>query len=301
MSRIGHYIHIRSLDVPAQYLCFITMINFHILGAGGAVPTPEHCPAAYWVGLDDEYLLLDPGPGALVRLVKSGLNDEGVDGLGAIILTHLHPDHSADLLAILFASHSVVCTNTTPLRLFGPPGLKVLLEKLFDIYGSWLTPRSRSLEVVEWHENQALKLNNGGIIKPFKVNHPQDRLSDYAVGYHFTDCEGHTAVFSGDTGPSPELNKAARNVDLLVVECSTPDHLATAGHMSPETVGQLCQDSQPRKTVLTHQYPAAAGLNLVEELSKFYDGLVCQARDGSSFQVGDNSAGSGSEPGPERN
>ncbi len=264
------------------------MINIHILGAGGAVPTPTHCPAAYWMVIDGQPILVDPGPGALVRLVKSGQAPHGADDIDLVIFTHLHPDHSADLIALLFASHSVICTNTKPLRLFGPVGLKSLLSKLKDIYGAWLDPRSRVLEVTEWSDDQVLNLPNSGTVTPFRVNHPQDRLSKYALGYQFTDAAGNLVVFSGDTGPCEALNKAARGADLLIVECSTPDELATSGHMHPSAVGALCADSQPRQVVLTHQYPAAASTDLVAEVGKYYDGPVNQACDGSAYVIGGN-------------
>ncbi len=261
------------------------MINFHILGAGGAVPTPTHCPAAYWVGLDGQFLLLDPGPGALVRLVKSGHAPAGVDDINLVLLSHLHPDHSVDLISLLFATHSPLCTNTQPLRIFGPVGLRALLEQFRGIYGSWLTPRNRPLEIIEWQEQQTLELAGGALAQPFAVNHPQDRLSRQALGYRFTDGQGKTAVFSGDTGVCAELNKAAQGVDLLVVECSTPDDLATAGHLHPAAVGALCTEAQPRQVVLTHQYPAAAALDLVQEVRQYYPGQISQARDGNSYQV----------------
>ena len=262
------------------------MINFNILGAGGALPTATHSPAAYWVGVGRHELLLDPGPGALVRLMKSGLASRGVDGIDLVLLSHLHPDHSLDLVALLFAAHSPICTSEKPLRLFGPVGLITLLEKLKDIYGRWLEPRNRILDVTEWDDGQVLKLPCGSSIEAFRVNHPQDRLSDSALGYRFKDPEGNIAVFSGDTGPCPELNKASRRADLLVVECSVPDHLETEGHLCPASVGALCADSQPRHVVLTHQYPAAAAMDLAAEVGQYFSGKISQARDGDSFRVG---------------
>lgn len=262
------------------------MINFHILGAGGAVPTPTHSPAAYWVVVDGQKLMMDPGPGAMVRLLKSGLADHGIDGIDLVLLSHLHPDHSLDLVAILFAAHSPICLSQEPLRIFGPPGLKAFLAKLQDIYGRWLEPRHRPLEVVEWGDGQVLKLSAGGQVAPFRVDHPQDRLSEFALGYRFTDSAGTVAVYSGDTGPCPELNKAAMGADLLVVECSVPDELKTSGHLHPSAVGAICAESLPAHVVLTHQYPAAAAMDLVAEVGKYFDGKISQARDGDSYQVG---------------
>lgn len=264
------------------------MIRFHILGAGGAVPTPTHNPAAYWVTVDGHPILLDPGPGALVRLVQSG-GAQGVDDIDMVILTHLHPDHCADLLHLLFALHSPVPTSTKPLKLFGPPGLQSYLANLEQIYGTWLEPRTRKLEVTEIGPGVTVPLPGGGSIKPFKVNHPQDRLSKFALGYRITDRDNHTAVFSGDTGPCAELNEAAAGADLLVVECSTPDHLATSGHMAVSQVGELCVAAKPKRTVLTHQYPDAAALDLAALVNRIHDGPVFQAVDGSVFTIPESS------------
>jgi ribonuclease BN (tRNA processing enzyme) len=262
------------------------MIRFHILGAGGAVPTPSHSPAAYWVTVDRHSLLVDLGPGALVRLVKSGEVLRGTDDIDRVLLTHLHPDHSGDLVALLFALHSPVPESTAPFVICGPVGLNRLLEQLRGIYGSWLDPRLRQLVVRELEPGAVLDHPGGGRVEAFAVDHPQDRLSTGCLGYRFFDADGRLAVFSGDTGPCPGLEEAARGADLLVIECSTPDELATPGHLAPRDVGHICQAARPRQVVLTHQYPAAAALDLAAAVGKYYQGQVEQARDGSVYVVG---------------
>ena len=178
------------------------MIRFHILGAGGAVPTPSHTPAANWVTVDEHSILLDPGPGALVRLVKSGEAPGGVDQIDRVLLTHLHPDHSGDLVALLFALHSPVPQSTEPLEIIGPVGLDRLLEQLRGIYGSWLEPRLRQLVVREIGPGAELEHPGGGRIAAFAVDHPQDRLSAGALGYSFFDATGRLVVFPGTPGPA---------------------------------------------------------------------------------------------------
>ena len=261
------------------------MIRFHILGAGGAVPTESHTPAAYLVTVDDTPILMDPGPGALVRHVRSGEAPNGVDDLGLVLVTHLHPDHCADLMPLLFALHSVVPERTDPLYLYGPVGLADYLDRLREIYGTWLEPRRRSLELIELEPGDSLPLPGGGRVESFAVRHPQDRLCSKPLGYRFLDSAGHSAVFSGDTEACPGLEEAARNTDLLVVECSTPDELATPGHMTPQQVGDLCSVSRPQCVVLTHLYPAAASQDLAPLIRRIHDCPVHQARDGSIFTV----------------
>jgi ribonuclease BN (tRNA processing enzyme) len=263
----------------------MVMIRFKILGAGGAVPMPNYSPAAYNVVVDGFPILMDPGPGALVRLVQSGDAPRGVDDISMVLVTHLHPDHSADLIALLFALHSVVPERDDVLTLRGPRGLLNLLDKLGDIYGSWLQPRLRTLDVQEIDPGAVISLPGGGSVTAFAANHPQDRLSETALGFKFSDSKGRVAVYSGDTGPCPALEEAAQDCDLLVVECSTPDELATKGHLSTSQVGALCARCQPQNVVLTHQYPAAAALDLPGLVGQIFKGPVHQARDGDCFIV----------------
>jgi len=263
----------------------MAMIRFHILGAGGATPMPGYSPAAYHVQLDDEPILMDPGPGALVRLVAAGLAPRGVDDVGLVLLTHLHPDHCLDLVALLFAVHSPLPEREDPLRIWGPPGLERHLEQFRNIWGRSLEPRRRELEVTELRAGQPITLPGGACIEPFVVDHPQDRWADVCFGYRFVDGEGRTAIFSGDTGPCPGLTDAARRADLLIVECSTSDELATPGHMTPGQVGELCAASRPKRVVLTHQYPPAAALDLAELVGRHTRAPVFQARDGTVVSV----------------
>ena len=262
------------------------MIRFRILGAGGAIPTPTHTPAAYWVTVDGTALLVDPGPGALVRLVHSGDAPGGVDDINQVLLTHLHPDHCNDLVALLFALHSPLTASHADLDLFGPPGLLAYLEQLRGIYGRSLLPRNRTLNVREWGPGEGLELPGGGSVRAFAVDHPQDRLTTgTCLGYRFADGAGHVAVFSGDTGPCPGLQDAATGVDLLVVECSAPEGFGVAGHLTPSQVGRLCAAARPQRVVLTHQYPAAAAADLAADVALHFSGPVVQAHDGSLYFV----------------
>ena len=263
------------------------MIRIHILGAGGATPLPGRSPAAYHVVLDGDTLLMDPGPGALVRLVAAGLAPRGVDDVGLVLLSHLHPDHCLDLVALLFAAHSPLPEREDPLVVWGPPGLHDHLEQLRGIWGRSLEPRRRELRVAELVPGQAVRLPAGGTIRPFPVDHPQDRLTRQAFGYVFGDGEGRRAVYSGDTGPCAALTEEARDADLLVVECSTTDALAAPGHMTVGQVADLCTAARPRRTVLTHQYPPAAALDLEAELGAPGGTRVIQARDGTVCGVPD--------------
>jgi ribonuclease BN (tRNA processing enzyme) len=264
-----------SLDVPSVICCIDGMISFLILGAGGAIPTPTHNPAAYWVGIDGRPLLVDPGPGALVRLLASRDGPESIDEIETVLLTHLHLDHCADLAPLLFALHSPIPESERPLQLFGPPGLIGYLDRLRSVYGNWLAPVRRELLIAEIEPGQVLATDPAGAslgepsaaaegirIGIFAAAHPQGGADRVCLGFRFIDTEGRVTVFSGDSEPCEGLTLASRGADLLVVECSTPDEWAMEGHMSPGRVGELCAAAHPGRVVLTHLYPPTVALDL---------------------------------------
>ncbi|HOX25639.1 MAG TPA: ribonuclease Z [Candidatus Krumholzibacteria bacterium] len=266
-------------------MSFDRMIRLHVLGAGGAVPTATHGPAAYWLEIDGHGLLLDPGPGALVRLVRQRGAPDSVDAIPAVLLSHLHLDHTADLTALLFALHSVVARAADPLVIAGPPGTAAYLDRLRDLYGHWVEPRQRELRVRELAPRGALDLPGGGRVEAFGVAHAEDRFGAGCLGYVFLDAAGRRLVYSGDTGPSPDLTAAARACDLLLVECTTPDDLAVDGHLSPARVADLARNTRPGRVVLTHQFPLVVALDPARTVAA-RSGVPCAAaRDGDVFVI----------------
>ena len=234
------------------------MIRLHVLGAGGAVPTATHGSAAYWLDIAGHGLLLDPGPGAMVRLVRQPGAPDDVDLVPAVLLSHLHLDHTADLAPLLFALRTVLASNPAPLLLAGPRGLAGFLDRLREVYGDWLQPRRREIRVLELTPGQAVDLPGGGLAETFAVAHEEQRFGQDCLGWRFTDAQGRRLVYSGDSGPCATLTAAARGCDLLLVECSTPDDLAVPGHMSPAGVIALVEAARPARVVLTHLYPLVA-------------------------------------------
>ncbi len=266
------------------------MIDLLVLGSGAAVPQPGRAPAGYWLELDGRGVLLDPGPGALARLVSSPHGPDGVDGIDTVLLSHLHPDHCADLLALLFALHSILPTETRPLRIAGPRGLDRYLDRLRELYGDWVVPRRRAIATTELAPGDRLDLGGGDAgegpdVRAFAAVHGEDRFSEDNLCLRFRCGRGYTLCYSGDSEPGPGLLDAARGADLLLVECSTPDELATPGHMTPSRVGDLCREAAPGRVVLTHLYPPAAALDLPALVGMRFRGPVVVAEDGARYTL----------------
>ena len=275
------------------------MVTFLILGAGGAIPTPERGPAAYWLELARRGLLIDPGPGALVRLMRDPHAPDSIDGIDAVLFTHLHLDHCADLPALLFALRSPVLRNERPLQLIGPRGLTGYLARLGELYGRWIVPERRSLDILELDPGDTLAPGPDGApwrrvdpatspaLDVFAVDHTETRFSAANLGLEIRDERGRRLVFSADTGPGGDLPARARGADLLVVECTTPDAHEMDGHLSPARVAALCAEAAPRRVVLTHIYPDTAAEDPAAWIAARWAGPVIAAVDGDRFDLGD--------------
>jgi ribonuclease Z len=75
-------------DIPG------TMIEITLLGTGSPIPDPNRAGPATLVRAGGQTFLVDCGRGVLQRAAAIGV---AATGLSALLLTHLHSDHIADL------------------------------------------------------------------------------------------------------------------------------------------------------------------------------------------------------------
>ena len=68
----------------------------------------------------------------LRRLAQAGVTPDQLD---AVLLTHYHTDHCADIAALLFALRSPDLRHRQPLTIYGAPGLRRLVDKLTEALG----------------------------------------------------------------------------------------------------------------------------------------------------------------------
>jgi len=219
-----------------------------ILGSGGALPTHRRASAGYLVEWSEGALLLDASAGTHMRALKAGLDP---DRLRAVVLSHLHPDHTADLPGILWARRQE--KRTTPLAIAGPPGTTELLDRLRAAYGEWLETPVR-VDHFPWRAR-------GVAVEAFPAHHSVE-----SVCLRLT-ADGRTLAYSGDTADCEGLRDACRGADLALLECSSKE--AKEGHMTPRDCEEVVAAARPKRVFLTHLGPDVTPALPVAE-----DGLV---------------------------
>ncbi len=88
-----------------------------VLGSGTLIPDAHR--GSPGLALEAEGLLcfMDLGSGTLYRARQAGIDIEQLD---CILLTHLHPDHTGDLVPLLFAFHTGPMARRSKLVIAGP-------------------------------------------------------------------------------------------------------------------------------------------------------------------------------------
>jgi ribonuclease BN (tRNA processing enzyme) len=244
-----------------------------VLGAGTSIPLTYLASPSLAFLINDRYSLLDLGPGTLRQLAKAGINHKNID---RVFITHFHPDHTADLIHLLFVTRNPsVLKIRKPFSIIGPNGLKDLIENLRNTYGNWLDIRSDIMLIRELDILSYEKIDFGDFYLTSKsVNHTPQSLA-----YRFENKGGHSFVYSGDTGFCDEIVEISKGCDLLILECSFPDGQKAEGHLTPSLAGSIASQSGVKKLMLIHFYPEVLSTDIVKECRKTYKGELILGRD----------------------
>ncbi len=219
---------------------------------------------------------VDLGLGALHGLLRAGLRHDAVD---AVLLTHLHPDHTTEIVPFLFAANYDEVPRTRALFLGGGAGLAPFLDGLRMSYGRWLEPRGYERSVRQVSAGEEVRIG------PLRCRSGAVRHTESSLAYRF-ESQGRSVVISGDTGPSPDLERLAAGADLLVLEASLAGEKSVPGHLTAAEAGKLAGRCGVRRLVLTHLYPSADAAAPGEEASRAFRGPVTVATDGQTFPLG---------------
>lgn len=235
-------------------------VSVQILGSGG----PElsaRASSGYIVWIDGKSkLLVDCGGGTFLRFTQSGAKFEDLD---AILLTHNHIDHTADLSAFMKAGFFT--QRSKPLAVYGAEGNKifpatdVFIKRLLGENGAYaymsdiLTPQSSSFQILPHVLPQKSKITPMGDYRfqSIGVHHGIVPALAYRI-----DVGDKSIVFTGDTNNKDKsLERFSRDADILMTDFAIPqaaDEMAKNLHMQPSVIAELAAVSNTKHLVLSH-------------------------------------------------
>lgn len=248
-------------------------MDITVLGSGAAYPRPGGACSGFLLAAGTTKIWLDAGNGAFANLQKH------VDfhDLDALILTHGHADHIADVLPFMYAlGFDPVRPATTALPVYAPQDVgatiawplggtsKDIFERVFEI-------RSiiRPFEVGDLR------------FEPFRTFHPAE-----TYGLRIRDGE-KLVVYTSDTALFGDLEGACRGADLLITEATYIDGVdASPGiHMWAREAGKVASMAGVKRLVLTHIWSTFDPQQAVAEAAEEFDGPVQAATEGDRYTV----------------
>jgi ribonuclease BN (tRNA processing enzyme) len=202
--------------------------------------------------------------------------------LDAIWVSHFHLDHFGGLAPFLFSMKWAPQTQarTKTLRIAGPEGLRNLLYSINDANNYRLFSQPFNIEVFEIKPSAQFEILPGVAATTMKTPHTKESLA-----LHLKDLDNKTFVYAGDTGYVEELAAFARNVNLLLMECSFRRNKPLRTHLELAEATRLGQTSNPEMLVLTHLYPEWDGIDVVSEANSLCSCKIVEARDGLEIKV----------------
>jgi ribonuclease BN (tRNA processing enzyme) len=212
------------------------------LGVGAAYGRPDEEQSAYLVQAGDRSVCLDLGAGTLNRLCGAVPPER----LEVLVITHMHPDHMADLLALrVYMAWGP--GKGAQLRVLGPPGLRDRLMAFTDTTG-W----DEGLAFEEIDPAAGVMDLGGDVTLRFaEVPHLEPT---FAVRI---DHGGKSICYGADCAPNDVLPELALKSDLLLLECSFGAGTVPHGvpHLCADAAAHIARRAEARRLLLTHCYP----------------------------------------------
>jgi ribonuclease BN (tRNA processing enzyme) len=243
--------------------------EFILLGSGTGIPSLTRGSPGLALISESSKVLIDSGPGTLRRMLEVGITYRDID---LLLYTHIHPDHIADLVPILFACKYADLPRQKDLLCVGGPGFKHHFNQLKEIYGVWIDAQSYRLTIKEISKKPLL-------FRDLKIfSKPMAHIPE-SVGYRIEFKDGKSMAISGDTDYCRNMIDLAFEVDLLVVECSFPDGKKIEGHLTPSLAGRIGLESKCKKLLLTHLYPVCDQFDILKQCRQVYEGETILGED----------------------
>lgn len=277
----------------------MTPLRVDFVGTGTALPAADRYGTATLLRSDELTLLVDIGPGTLQTLAQLGVSPHDLD---ALLLTHAHLDHVADLFPLLFALSVPGYERRAPMLLMMSTACARYLQGAHELFGKWIAAAGM-VRVETLHEDRAYTLRNvnacaGGVELKELRNEEQDphalctlkthgvAHTESSLGYRLTFPAGPSLAIPGDTGYFPQLAAHLDGTDLLILECAVEESDEVSTHLHPLQFADVVTQARPRACALTHRYPQLLRRDLRAELSPKIAVPLLAPRDGSSVEFG---------------
>ena len=238
-------------------------LSLTVLGCCGSYPGPGGACSGYLVSDGRTTLWLDAGSGTMANLQRH-VDPAAVD---AVVLSHEHPDHWADLEGYRVFLQHVGDRRGVPV--YAPQGLR---ERTYGDSEPWLawTTVADGDRVVQ-----------GSLTLTFsRTDHPPETLAVRVDG------GGRSLGYSADTGPGWSLEALGSGLDLALCEASLPaGYEGEVAHLTAAQAGATARAAEADRLVLTHLWPTLDPERSALDGAEAFGAPVDVARTGARFEA----------------
>ena len=245
-----------------------------VLGTSGAWPERRRACSGYLLEAGGQRVVLDLGFGTLPRLLEHCRAEE----VGAVFITHAHPDHCVDLFG-LYRARALPTPPFPPLPIYAAPDV---LDRVGGLAGADGPERlQRECEFHAIGPDQTLDLG------PFRLR--TVALPHFVPNLGFRiEVERQVVAYTGDTGPSPRIAELARNADLFLCEATfqgAPPEGPPRFLLSATEAGRYARDAGVARLMLTHFWPGEDRTASRTEAAREFAGEVLLADEGGTLTL----------------
>jgi ribonuclease Z len=239
-----------------------------LLGTGSPIPDPRRAGPATLVRSAGSTILVDCGRGVLMRLAGAGVLPPM---LSAVLVTHLHSDHLTDLNDVI-TTQWVMTGEPLPLRVFGPPGMREVVDATLEALAPDIRYRlahhadltePQRVEVTEMTPGDSFDVGSAFV----RVGATDHRPVEPTVAYRIED-DGRSVVLGGDGVPCAGLDELCTGADAYVQTVIREDLVRRVPnarfqdivdyHSTVEDAARTAARAGVRTLVLTHYVPPMA-------------------------------------------
>ncbi len=191
-----------------------------------------------WLHLNNVNILIDPGPGSLIRIFENNLDPKDID---VFVLSHRHLDHVADINSVL--ESATESTKNKKDLLIAP---KDAVEGDDPVILKYLKKGIKKFI----HTQENMEVEYKGVKIKSHVKHKHRGADTYGLSF---GTENKKVVyvpcgkfFEGILAGYPE------NADLMIFNTTFVKPKPAIDHLSAEDVIKLINALKPKKAVITH-------------------------------------------------
>lgn len=253
-----------------------------VLGCWAPYPRAGGACSGYVVQDGNANVAIDLGNGTFSLLHK--LFDFRT--IRVVILSHLHPDHIADIDCLRHATEGALKDGSRrqgPVTLLLPKGPPEVSSRLAGHRQAFNAVFIEDLPLEKVPPGVEARIFNLGNIRFFLLPTVHS-LPSYAVG---VEGSGYF-VYSGDAAPSEELALLAEKADIFLCEASGLDKdgdYLRGVHMTARQAGALARKAGVKELIITHFWPEYNLEELRSQAQEGYGGRVEIATEGDTYFV----------------